>query len=45
VRDVSLLIVTHMSNRYDDLSVIENECREIFPNTVVARDMMMFAVR
>jgi len=23
--DVSLLIVTHMSNRYDDLSVIENE--------------------
>jgi len=43
--DVSLLIVTHMSNRYEDLSVIENECREIFSNTVVAKDMMMFTIR
>jgi ribonuclease Z len=42
---VSLLIVTHMSNRYDDLAMIEEECREIFPNTVLARDMMMFTVK
>ncbi|MDR0791169.1 MAG: ribonuclease Z [Methanomassiliicoccaceae archaeon] len=43
--NVSVLFVTHMSNRYDDLSLIENECREIFPNTVVARDLMLFSVR
>jgi ribonuclease Z len=43
--DVSLLVVTHMSNRYDDLTVIENECRDIFPNTIVAKDLMMFTVR
>ena len=43
--DVSLLVVTHMSNRYDDLAVIENECRKIFPNTIVAKDMMMFSIK
>ncbi|MDR0334590.1 MAG: ribonuclease Z [Methanomassiliicoccaceae archaeon] len=43
--NVSVLIVTHMSNRYDDLTVIENECREIFQNSMVARDLMMFTVR
>ncbi|MCL2142835.1 MAG: ribonuclease Z [Methanomassiliicoccaceae archaeon] len=43
--DVSVLIVTHMSNRYDDLGVIEKECRGIFPNTVLAKDMLMFTVK
>jgi len=43
--NVSMLIVTHMSNRYDDLKVIEDECREIFPNTVVAKDLMMLTIR
>jgi ribonuclease Z len=42
---VSLLAVTHISNRYDDVSIIENECREIFSNTVVAKDMMMLTIR
>jgi ribonuclease Z len=42
---VSLLIVTHMSNRYDDLSLIEDECRSIFPNSVAAADMMLFSVK
>ena len=43
--DVSLLIITHTSNRYDDLSILEDECRKIFPNTVLAEDMMLFTVR
>jgi ribonuclease Z len=43
--NVSILFVTHMSNRYDDLSLIEGECREIFPNTMVARDFMLFTVK
>ena len=43
--NVSLLIATHISNRYDDLSVIEEECRRIFPNTIVAKDMMMLSVK
>ncbi|MDR2865836.1 MAG: ribonuclease Z [Methanomassiliicoccaceae archaeon] len=42
---VSVLFVTHMSNRYTDLTVIENECRDIFHNTVVAKDLMLFTVR
>jgi len=43
--NVSLLFVTHMSNRYDDLTEMEEECRRIFPNTVLARDMLQFTVR
>jgi ribonuclease Z len=43
--NVSLLIVTHMINRYDDLKIIENECCKIFPNTVIAKDMMMLPIR
>ncbi|MDR0779043.1 MAG: ribonuclease Z [Methanomassiliicoccaceae archaeon] len=42
---VSILFVTHMSNRYDDPSLIENECRKIFPNTVLANDLMLFTVK
>jgi ribonuclease Z len=43
--NVSMLIITHMSNRYTDLSVLEEECRSIFPDTVLAKDMMMFTVK
>ena len=43
--DVSVLAITHMSNRYDDLSLLEKECREIFPNTVMATDLLLFTVK
>jgi ribonuclease Z len=43
--NVSLLLITHMSGRYDDHSVLEDECREIFPNTVLAEDMSLFTIR
>ena len=43
--DVSLLMITHMSNRYEDLSELEKECREIFPNTIAAKDMLLFTMK
>ncbi|MCL2786018.1 MAG: MBL fold metallo-hydrolase, partial [Methanomassiliicoccaceae archaeon] len=43
--NVSVLFVTHMSNRYDDLTVIEDECRETFENTILAKDMLLFTVK
>lgn len=43
--EVGTLILTHISNRYDDAAVLEAEAREIFPNTVVAHDLMTFTVR
>jgi len=43
--DVSLLVITHVSNRYEDPSVLEQECREIFPDTILAKDMMTLTVK
>jgi ribonuclease Z len=43
--NVSVLFVTHVSNRYDDPSLIEKECRDIFSNTVLAKDLMLFTVK
>jgi len=37
--NVELLILTHFSARYRDLSLFEKEAKEIFPNTVVAEDL------
>lgn len=38
------LILTHISNRYDDRSVLSQEARTVFPNTDYADDMMLFEV-
>ena len=43
--DAGLLVVTHMSNRYDDLSLIEEECRSVFPNSIAATDMLTLSVK
>jgi len=43
--DVDQLILTHISNRYDSVDLLEAEAREIFPNTVLAHDFMSFPVR
>ncbi|MCL2607278.1 MAG: ribonuclease Z [Methanomassiliicoccaceae archaeon] len=43
--NVSVLLVTHMSNRYEDMSEIEEECRKVFPNTLLAKDLMLFTVK
>jgi len=37
--DIGLLVLTHFSSRYDDLTRFESEARRIFPSTVVARDL------
>lgn len=41
----SHLILTHVSNRYDELSVVVDEARTIFENTVAANDMDLFEIR
>lgn len=42
---VGALILTHISNRYDDPAVLEAEAREVFPHTIVAHDLMSYPVR
>ena len=37
--NVELLILTHFSARYRDLTEFEEEARAVFPNTVVAEDL------
>lgn len=41
---VRSLILTHISNRYDDRGVLEQEAREVFPETYVADDMRLYTV-
>lgn len=41
---VSYLIMTHISHRYEDRSVIEDEAREVFPQSYVAEDMELFTI-
>jgi len=42
--NVKTLMLIHISNRYDDITVIENEAKETFANTIAVRDMQMFRV-
>jgi ribonuclease Z len=42
---VESLYLTHISNRYEDVSLLENEARAIFPNTFVAEDLMTVEIR
>jgi ribonuclease Z len=43
--EVGLLVLTHISNRYEDASVLEAEAKEVFPNTIAATDLMTLPVR
>jgi ribonuclease Z len=43
--NVDLLVLTHISNRYEDVSVLEAEAREVFPRAVIAKDLMSLDVR
>ena len=38
------LILTHISNRYDDRSAVEAEARSVFPESYVAEDMGLFTL-
>ena len=41
---VHQLILTHISNRYDDHDAVVAEARTVFPNTVAAEDMQLYDV-
>jgi ribonuclease Z len=41
---VKMLYLNHFSGRYDDVSVLVNEAREIFPNTRASEDLMVVHV-
>jgi len=41
---VKQLVLIHMSPRYEDDSVLLEQAKKIFPNTVVARDLMVLEV-
>jgi len=43
--EVKKLILTHISTRYEDNNILEEEAREIFPNTLLAHDLMTIPVR
>lgn len=45
VAEVDMLVLTHISNRYEDVSVLEAEAREAFPNVLAATDLMSFQVK
>ncbi len=39
------LILTHVSNRYDDIEAVVDEARTVFPSTFAAYDMELFLVK
>ncbi len=41
---VKKLVLTHISPRYEDDTVLLQEARKVFPNTVVAQDLMVIDV-
>lgn len=41
---VRLLVLTHFSTRYNDLSALVKEARRVFPRVVAARDFMVVTV-
>ncbi|MBI0584124.1 MAG: ribonuclease Z [Methanomassiliicoccus sp.] len=41
---VGLLVLTHISSRYENASVLETEAREVFPRVVAAYDLMTIPV-
>lgn len=43
--EVGQLVLTHISNRYGDAKVLEEEAKESFPNTLLAHDLMTMTVR
>lgn len=42
--ECSALIITHISNRYDDREVLRAEAREVFDNTFLAEDLALFTM-
>lgn len=43
--NVKKLVLTHISRRYTDIKEFEEKAKEVFKNTVVARDMMNIKIK
>lgn len=43
--NVDKLILTHISPRYPDAELLEREAKEVFPNTIAAKDLMEIKVK
>ena len=43
--NASYLILTHISNRYDDIDSVVGEAKNVFDNTLAASDMQLYEVR
>lgn len=43
--DVETLIITHFSQRYKDIKPLEDEAKEIFPNTITTHDLMTIKLK
>ena len=41
---VGQLVLTHISPRYEDDATLLEQAKKVFPNTVVARDLMVIEV-
>jgi ribonuclease Z len=42
--EVGALVLTHISNRYDDRSLLLDEAKAVFPETLMASDMLMLNI-
>lgn len=43
--EVKRLVLTHISRRYTDTRELEDQAREVFPDAVVAKDMMKISLK
>jgi ribonuclease Z len=43
--DVKRLALTHFSRRYQDIRELEQEAKKVFPNTIMAEDLMRIKVK
>ncbi|MCX8179322.1 MAG: MBL fold metallo-hydrolase, partial [Candidatus Aenigmarchaeota archaeon] len=43
--NVKKLVLTHISRRYTDVTELEEQAKKIFPETIVARDMMKLMLK
>lgn len=43
--NVKQLVLTHISRRYTDTKELEDQAKRIFPNTIIAKDMMKINIK
>lgn len=43
--NVKKLVLTHISRRYTDIKELEDQAKKLFPNTIIASDMMKISLK